>query len=73
MCDADHDVSTKRNVAIYIRCDYIMRQTKNLAFNDHIPLLKEVYLSKKTWLLLLFTTMNNHNLFFMVIFVTSID
>ena len=46
MCDADHDVSTKRNVAIYIRCDYIMRQTKNLAFNDHIPLLKEVYLSK---------------------------
>ena len=46
MCDADRDVSTKRNVVIYIRCDYIVRQTKNLAFNDHLPLLKEVYLSK---------------------------
>ena len=34
-----------RNVAIYITRDYIVRQTKNLAF------------------LLLFTTMNNHNLF----------
>ena len=34
-----------RNVAIYITRDYIVRQTKNLAY------------------LLLFTTMNNHNLF----------